>query len=236
MSTASGSESLEIERKYEVAFDAELPSSTDFERAGFGVDTPRAFSLVARYFETPGEDLAAAGLAVRVREGGADAGWHVKQREAAGVREFQWPPAPEMPAELIALLRERVGDAADEVQPRVVMRTERTIVVLRDASGAGLVEVADDLVHASDLAVGVERAWREWESELLPGAEEAQLDVVAPVLRAAGALPSVSPAKIARATGRLVSLAQAHGADESQVAALRELDAADQEAARRLSS
>ncbi|WP_164512890.1 CYTH domain-containing protein [Leucobacter chromiireducens] len=234
MTTQPGTESLEIERKYEIAVDAPLPSAADFARAGFAADAPETFELVARYYETPDEDLARAGIAVRVREGGSDAGWHVKRRTPGGVVEQHWPLERQLPAGLLAELAARIGVAAGSVQPRAELRTERTVVVLRDADGRELIELADDRVRATDLADGVRRAWREWEAELLPGGAEAQLDALDPVLRAAGASPSASPAKIARATGKLVGLARARQADAALIAALEQLDAADQAAARTL--
>ena len=234
MSSDAARESLEIERKYEVDVAAQLPTPEQFLAVGFVADPAATFGLRARYFDTADEELARAGVALRVREGGADAGWHIKVRQPGGVRELQWPLSEELPDPLRAELRALVGDAADRVEPRATMATERTVVVLRDAAGAARIEIADDRVVAADLAAGVRRAWREWEAELLPGAAEAELDAVDPALRGAGAVPSASPAKIARATGRLVGLARARGADAAQLAALEALDAADQAAARRL--
>lgn len=237
MTSEQGTETLEIERKYEVAVDAELPTAEQFRLVGFEPDPAVTHRLVARYFDTPDEALARAGIAVRVREGGPDAGWHVKRREPGGVRELHWPLAAEMPDALIDELRSRVGEAAAAaVRERATLDTERTVVVLRTGAREARVELADDRVVAADLVSGVRRAWREWEAELIGGASEADLDAVDPALRAAGATPSASPAKIARATGKLVELARARGAGEAQLSALIELDAADQEAARRLSA
>lgn len=236
MTTQPGTESLEIERKYEIAVGAPLPSAEEFAAAGFAADAPETFELVARYYDTPDEELARAGIAVRVREGGTDAGWHVKRREPGGVREQHWPLETQLPAGLLAELAARIGVAAGSVRPRAELLTERTIVVLRDAHGRALVELADDRVRATDLADGVRRAWREWEAELLPGGAESHLDALDPVLRAAGASPSASPAKIARATGKLVQIARAKQADAAVIAALVELDADDQAAARTLDS
>ncbi|QYM75334.1 CYTH domain-containing protein [Leucobacter luti] len=81
MTSEAGVEALEIERKYEVAVDAHLPTAERFARAGFSATEPVIFHLAAQYFDTPDEALARAGIAVRVRTGGSDAGWHVKRRE-----------------------------------------------------------------------------------------------------------------------------------------------------------
>ncbi|WP_181158467.1 CYTH domain-containing protein [Leucobacter massiliensis] len=228
-------ESLEIERKYEARLGAELPTAGRLREAGFAADAPLSFSLRAQYLDTPGEDLAAQGVAVRERHGGSDAGWHLKQRGPEGVRELHWPAAERMPEGLREEIRARIGEAVDAVRPLARIDTERTVVLLRDATGAAVVELADDRVLAAD-AAGVRRAWREWEAELVPGAEPALLERVEPLLLEAGAEPSLSAAKIARATGRLVELAERQGADAAVLAALRELDTSDREAARRLGS
>ena len=144
------------------------------------------------------------------------------------MRELAWPPADEPPTELLAELRARVGDA--RIVPIAIVRTERTVVILHDRAG-GAVELADDRVRAEDGASGVRRAWREWEAELLAGADPSLLDELEPVLLAAGAAPSLSPAKIARATGRLVGWARANGASPERIAALEALDEADRAAA-----
>lgn len=229
-----GSESLEIERKYEVSVALPLPDADGFREAGLDPEAPVTHRLSARYFDTLRGDLAARGLALRERHGGKDAGWHLKQRGEAGVKELLWPPSDGMPEGLRDEIRGRIGDAVDEVRPVAQLETERTVVMLRDGSGREAVELADDRVRATDRVAGVDRAWREWEAELMPGVDAAVLDRVEAVLLAAGAEPSLSFAKIARATGRLIAAARASGADDAVLAALERLDASDREAARRL--
>lgn len=230
----AASESLEIERKYEVSVALPLPAVDRFRAAGLDPAPPLRHELTARYFDTPRGDLAGLGLALRERHGGKDAGWHLKQRGAVGVRELLWPPSATMPEALREQLRERIGDAAAEVRPVAQLETERTVVMLRDGDGREVVELADDRVRARDDAAGVERAWREWEAELMPGADAAVLDRVEAVLLAAGAEPSLSFAKIARATGRLIEAARARGVDAAVLEALARLDASDRAAARGL--
>lgn len=224
----AGTESLEIERKYEVAASVGLPAMDAFRSAGFAAEEPVVHELEARYFDTVDGRLARLGLALRSRRGGKDAGWHLKERGDAGVRELAWPPSDEPPAELLAELRARIGDAG--IVPIAIVRTERTVVILHDRAG-GAVELADDRVRAEDGASGVRRAWREWEAELLAGADPSLLDDLEPVLLAAGAAPSLSPAKIARATGRLVEWARANDASPERIAALEALDETDRAAA-----
>ncbi|WP_336659005.1 CYTH domain-containing protein [Leucobacter sp. USHLN153] len=231
MSQQAGEESLEIERKYEVAPDVPLPSAATFERAGYAASSPVTYELSAVYFDTARGDLARRGLALRVRHGGKDAGWHIKVRGEEGVREFFWPPSAEMPEGARAELRDRIGGAAGDVAPIAELETERTVVTLSDAAGAELVEIADDRVTAFDRSAGVARVWREWEAELLPGALPEALDDVEPLLLSAGAAQSLSLAKIARATGNLVTLARARGAEPERIAALEALDRSDRAAA-----
>lgn len=227
-------ESFEIERKYEVDATASLPGAPEFAAVDLIAGSPEVHLLHATYFDTPAADLAQRRLALRMRRGGKDAGWHLKQKNEEGARELQWPAADEMPSEVIAEIRRWIGDAVGELQPLAELHTERTVVVLRDRDGRDVVELADDRVRALDHRTGTRRAWREWEAEVLGDGVGAVLLRVEPVLRAAGAVPSSSPAKIARATGQLEAVARTKGASADALKALRDLDAADQEAARRL--
>ncbi|RGE18968.1 CYTH domain-containing protein [Leucobacter sp. wl10] len=231
-----GAEALEIERKYEVSVGIPLPAAERFREVGLDPEPPVTHRLSARYFDTLRGDLADRGLAMRERHGGKDAGWHLKQRGGAGVRELLWPPSGAVPEGLREELRGRIGDAAAEVLPVAQLRTERTVVMLRDREGRPAVELADDRVHALDLIEAVERAWREWEAELMPGVDAEVLDRVESVLLTAGGVHSLSFAKIARSTGRLLAAARAGGADEATLEALMKLDAADREAGRRLAT
>ena len=228
--------SLEIERKYEVPPETEIPAPAEFAAVGLRSTAPETNLLDATYYDTTGGDLAAAGLAMRVRRGGGDEGWHLKAKGTGGTLELHWDLADEIPAGLRAELRERVGAAAETVRPIATLLTERRTVRLEDADGVEVIELADDRVRAAELRgdAPVRRAWREWEAELLPGAEESWLDRAGTVLEAAGARPSPSPAKIARAMGVLVQAAEARGAAPEVIAALQQMDSVDRAAARRL--
>lgn len=227
MSANEPRENLEIERKYEVVGDAPLPDAAAFASLGFAAADPVLVRLAASYFDTADRALAAAGWAMRVRLGGADEGWHLKERRSEGVREYSWPVSEEIPEALRETLRERVGSAAaDAVEPVASLRTERTIVRL-DRDGIAVIELADDRVLASDHALGIDRAWHEWEAERLGDADPGLLDLIEPLLLARGAATSLSFAKIARATGQLTPLAVESGADARVLAALSVLDLAD---------
>ncbi|MGK0740781.1 CHAD domain-containing protein [Leucobacter sp. Z1108] len=82
MSSAHG---LEVERKYSVGDNDELPDFTlinGVHRVGAAVDQ----ELEAVYFDTATLALAARGITLRRRAGGSDPGWHLKLPVAAGER------------------------------------------------------------------------------------------------------------------------------------------------------
>ena len=76
---------LEIEAKYDLAAEADLPDLTEVE----GVDAVRqqpAVTLTATYYDTADHALLRRGVTLRRREGGADEGWHLKVKVARGER------------------------------------------------------------------------------------------------------------------------------------------------------
>lgn len=228
MTAHGASSSIEIERKYEVLGNEPLPR---IELPGAASVAEIRAQMVGSYWDTPARDLGRAGLALRSRSGGADAGWHLKERRPDGVRELQWPAAAEIPDGARAALRERIGDRAFEVVPVATVQTDRLVRRLLDASGRLLVEFADDHVLATDHDAGVSRAWREWEAELGEGAAAALLELAEPALVAAGARPSLSEAKIQRTLGQTVPAAWKRGAALPEVLACALADLADRIAA-----
>lgn len=194
-------ESFEIERKYEVGDAAALPAAAEFAAAGLILGEPEEHRLEARYFDTPAGDLAAQRVAVRMRRGGADEGWHLKEKGTEGVRELHWPLADEMPAGLAAELTRRVGaEAFERIRTIASLRTvRRTIRVSEAGDDRELVELADDRVEASNELTGRRQAWREWEAELIPDADPGVLDRIEPLLAAAGAARVRGTSKIQRA-------------------------------------
>ena len=89
---------LEVEKKYSADDAFQLPSLTDLVLHGddgpAAVDgagpvaegEPQHQQLAATYFDTADLRLAAAGLTLRRRTGGDDAGWHLKVPAAGGDR------------------------------------------------------------------------------------------------------------------------------------------------------
>lgn len=204
----TGSAQQEIERKYDVDDQTPFPDFSGLP--GLTARGPLALELRAEYLDTAENALARARTALRRREGGHDAGWHVKADTPLGRFENQWPlgdAGGEVPAAVRAELDTRLGLGAARFEPIARLDTARTIMVLHDAEGRAVVEIADDRVSARDIRADLRRGWREWEAELLPDAPtgpagEQLLDRVEAVLLAAGARPSASASKIGRALGR----------------------------------
>lgn len=197
----------EIERKYEADDDTRLPDLAGIDRVAAVVEAGTE-DLDAVYYDTPDQRLAAAGVTLRRRTGGRDAGWHLKLPVAPGVRdELRAPLSETPPPELTALVRSRVLDG--ELVPLVRLRTRRTVRVLNDAAGAPLAEVAEDAVHAwpaaGAVAAGTADAgragarWREIEVELTGDGGTGLLDEVGRALTAAGVRPASAASKLARA-------------------------------------
>jgi hypothetical protein len=204
------SRTLEVERKYDVDASTPLPTWT----AVPGVDAVTAGelrALDARYFDTAAGDLARAGVALRRRTGGPDAGWHVKgPRQGDGRLELGWPldagdesdgdALPQPVADAVA----RWGTAP--FAPIARIENARTAYLLTGPGGV-VAEFVDDHVRATDLRDGTRRAWREWEVELGPAApadgpgREAFFAAVEHAVVAAGGRESASGSKLARALG-----------------------------------
>ncbi|MEU5190338.1 CYTH and CHAD domain-containing protein [Streptomyces klenkii] len=191
----------EIERKYEADASAAAASLPDLSRvAGVAaVSGEGTHKLDAVYYDTADRRLAAAGITLRRRTGGSDAGWHLKLPVAPGVRdEIQAPLSPDVPRALAALVRARVRHA--ELVPLVRIRSRREISRLLDARGTVLAEASADRVRADRLGDGGRSArWTEFEVELGTGTDPAFLDTVEKRLRKEGLHPSDAPSKLARA-------------------------------------
>ncbi|QPE05569.1 CYTH domain-containing protein [Microbacterium schleiferi] len=205
------SQSLEVEITFDVDPGTTVPDWTQVPLVA-GVADPEVRELDAVYFDTADYVLGRAGYALRRREGGHDAGWHLKgPREGSGRMETGWPldiggaaSVPGVPAAIAAHIAELT------TAPLVVIariRNTRTAYVLRDAGGGVLAEMVDDRVHTRDEQRGIEQAWREWEIELGASAPEdaearsAFFAAVTDAAYAAGAREASSESKLARALG-----------------------------------
>lgn len=196
----------EIERKYDVGDAVELPR---LDRVpGVATTTlPEQVELEAVYFDTEDLRLAAAGVTLRRRSGGNDAGWHLKLPVSRDERqELRLPltaaTGDDAPEELL----ERVRVILRGRRPVAVatVRTRRTSRRLLSAAGTALVEVTDDTVSAQRLTENeATLRWREWEVELVDGEREV-VDTVEAAVLAAGARPAMIGSKLARALGERV--------------------------------
>lgn len=161
--------SIEVERVYDVVEDTPLPDWTLLPGVA-GVDAAEQRSLDARYYDTSEFALARAGVAIRRRTGGPDAGWHVKSSAPEGRHEWRWPlgaDSDEVPVDVAAA----VAPWGEPPFARIArIRNERTAYALRDGSGGLLAEMVDDRVHATADRGDRESVWREWEVELGPAA------------------------------------------------------------------
>lgn len=196
----------EIERKYDVDAEARHPLLVGVGAVAVQQE-PERHELVATYFDTADLTLAQHRTALRVRRGGHDEGWHVKEPAEEGRTERQWPltDGDEPPADLRDHLRPIIGD--QPLVPIARVTNQRDSVVLLDAAGFEVAELTDDHVRSENLRAGGTQEWREWEVELLAGAPDtrtgrtALLDGIEERLLAAGARPSASSSKLQRALG-----------------------------------
>jgi inorganic triphosphatase YgiF len=193
---------LETEHKYDVDPDFVIPELTGLA-AGLSVTEPTVQHLAASYYDTPDLSLAAAGMTLRRRTGGTDAGWHLKLPVAPGSRrELRAPLGPgteDVPRSLAAQAATWTGERP--LQVIAVLETTRTVRRITGPAGQDLAEVADDLVSARRAAPpgrdSTSFTWREIEVELISGTP-AILAAAGTRLRAAGARPSPSASKLSR--------------------------------------
>ncbi|WP_155341031.1 CYTH and CHAD domain-containing protein [Acrocarpospora corrugata] len=201
---------IEIEDKFDVPAEFEIPDLSGVKGVAEAVG-PRTYSLVALYFDTPDLRLAARGITLRRRRGGADAGWHLKLPKSKGVRQEITRPLTRstkiVPAELAELVL--VYTRGAELVPVAQLDTKRGVTRLMDESGEVLLEVADDQVKGTVLGDSPTMTrWREVEAELVKGDEEL-LRRTGKRLRKAGAVTAESASKLGRLLGDAVPAPQA---------------------------
>lgn len=160
---------IERERKYEIG-----PATVVPRLAGIaGVkkqEAPEERMLDATYYDTDGFRLARAGITLRRRTGGTDAGWHVKLPVSKDTRqELQFPlgDSQKVPGRLRKLMR--AYTLGEELHSIARLRTDRFEHRLTDARGRTLAVLTDDHVTGE---VGGDTVlldqWRELELELAP--------------------------------------------------------------------
>ncbi len=193
----------EVEDKYDVDDAFVVPELTTV-RGVASVTEPIQLDLDATYVDTADLRLAAAKVTLRRRTGGEDAGWHLKLPAVGNARtEIHRPPgrsARTPPKALVEQVRAWVRDGA--LAPVVRLRTTRLMRRVCGPDGQVLAEVCDDRVIADSFGTDAGPGeWREVEVELVDG-DRKLLRAIGEQLVRAGARPSTSPSKLARALGR----------------------------------
>ncbi|MGH8971331.1 MAG: CHAD domain-containing protein [Actinomycetes bacterium] len=195
---------IEVEDKFRVHADFELPALHSADGPVTVVSTPRRQTLTAVYYDTEDLRLARVGVTVRHRSGEGEGkdGWTLKlpvTGARTGVREelHEDAPAGEVPARFRTLLTACVRRGL--LEERATVRTERTAMDLLGADGQVLAEVVDDRVDALTADHHVAR-FREIEVEDRLGGS-AVLDHVGGLLRDAGAVAGEFQPKVVRALG-----------------------------------
>lgn len=186
---------VEIERKYDVGPGFVTPGAIP----PYTLDQSTMTILTSEYFDTLDLRLLAAGCALRRRVGGLDDGWHVKLPADGDARvELHAPLTDPTTMDVPLTLREALADIVEyepfvPVARLVTRRVERSI--RRDGSVVAL--LADDAVTATS-ADSLD-VWREVEAELVDPGTSDDLDRIDQALIEAGAVPSASGSKVARA-------------------------------------
>jgi CHAD domain-containing protein len=194
---------VEVESKFDVDESFRLPDLLTVPSVKT-VESPQEQNLEATYFDTADLRLLGSRITLRRRTGGQDAGWHLKLPTVGTSRLEVHEPLGQatrtVPPKLSSLVRVRVRSAA--LVPVAQLKTRRVVHRLLGADGAVLAEVSDDTVVATTMGTEPGEAtttmtFREVEVELVKGGEEL-LESADPVLRAAGARPAASAAKLAK--------------------------------------
>ncbi len=235
----------ETEAKYEAEPDTVLPALDTLPQVAAIARAPEQL-LVAVYYDTPDLRLLRAGITMRRRTGGEDAGWHLKLPVGGRTREEirlpldgadqgaargdrQGAARQRVPRELADLVRARTRGAA--LVPVASVTTRRQLTSLLDPAGQVLAEVADDRVSAHrEHDPSAATSWREVEVELASGDSDV-LTAVDAVLRQHGLTASGRSAKLERVLSsqlpparqeRLTAAAPAHRVIASYLAAQAE--------------
>lgn len=203
----------ETERKYEAPADARVPPLDDLPQVVRTSDQGEQ-RLEAEYYDTSGLRLLRAGITLRRRQGGEDAGWHLKLPangrprgraggDGASRREVRLPAGQDggaVPRELTTQVLAHTR--GEPLQPVARVTTTRRLLILYGPGGESLAEVALDEVSAQSMgdATAISR-WHEVEVELTGGGR-ALLDAAGRRLRKAGMTPAAYPSKLARALGQ----------------------------------
>jgi len=185
------------ELRYELPAGAAVPRLDDLPEVA-SVRGPRQERLEAEYYDTGDLRLLRAGITLRRRRSGEDAGWHLKL--PAGVatrREIHLPPGQgdgRVPVELAELVRVRTRE--EPLGPIAQITTDRRLLTLVGHTGESLAEIAADDVSAQGLGGTTTISnWHEVEVELTGGGPSL-LSAADRLLRRAGLRPAGRSAKL----------------------------------------
>ena len=190
----------EIEMKYEAGPETVLPPLEDLPQVASEAG-PEEQKLEAEYYDTQDLRLLRAGVTLRRRRGGKDAGWHLKLPMGPQTRrEIRTPlrgSSRTVPAELATLVRVYTrGQALAPVARIATVRRTRTLI---DEAGTSLAEVVADEVSAQTLGESTTiSSWSEVEVELT-GGDRHLLRAADKRLRRGGLRPAGRTAKLERA-------------------------------------
>jgi len=196
----------EVELKFRVHPLFTLP---DLSGLSSRVEKQPPINLVAVYHDTEALSLFRWQVTMRRREGGLDAGWHLKlpvPDTHEGVRDELHAPLSaglvgQVPAELVDIIAPLIQDQA--LAPVVELRTQRTPHIFYSSEGLALIELVDDTVQVLDDAGAIVSIFREIEVELQAHDSQSArntMTAACDALLAAGALPG-SVSKAASALG-----------------------------------
>ncbi|GAA5164725.1 CYTH and CHAD domain-containing protein [Ornithinimicrobium tianjinense] len=211
---------VESERKFDIAEGEPLPTLEGI----VGVGQAREHRMRAVYVDTVDLLLVRNRITLRRREGGSDAGWHLKLPRPDGTRLEVHAPLTDgpgryaVPAPLLAEVAAVLGAAwptgvEAALLPAATLTTDRAEIDLVDQEGRVVAQLCDDM--ASALPAG--RTWRELEVELVgsdngsdsdsdsdggSGSDDDELlDRVTEAFEEQGVALADSPSKLARALG-----------------------------------
>jgi len=163
---------------------------------------PDEEQLDAEYYDTADLRLIRAGVTLRRRRGGHDAGWHLKLPAGPDTRrEIRLPlgrAGGRVPPELAELVRGHTR--GEPLQPIARVTTRRRRRVLLGQSGESLAEVAEDDVSAQTAGDTTVSRWHEVEVEVTGGGRRL-LKAADELLCRDGLRPAGRSAKLERALG-----------------------------------
>lgn len=194
----------EIEDKYTVEVETELPALDQLPGVA-SLQDPEVYELEATYFDTADLTLARAGISLRRRTGGSDAGWHLKLPMKDGRFEVHEPLSRArrtVPKPLRTLLLAHIHGRT--LQPVAAINTHRRMHLLLDHEDNPLAEFCDDQVSADTFQEAAPVTWREWEFELVEG-DAVLLATAAAMIKESGGRPSTVN-KLATALGDRIPL------------------------------